>query len=147
MIVQFESQPAGAIVFVDGKLLCQDTSKGCSRMIAPGTRTVAMEKEGYAKLSESVKIVEATSINWKLSATFGTLAVESKPSGLEVNINGADSGRTPLAGVKLAPGPYEVVISDSRYFQSGKRIMLEQGSRSWWNWSRNRGRAPSPWWL
>ena len=129
VIVQFESEPTGAIVFVDGKLLCQDTSKGCSRMVAPGIRTVAMQKEGYAKRSESVKITEAASINWKLSATFGTLAVTSKPSGLKVKINDADSGRTPLEGVKLAPGPYEVVVSDSRYFEIGKRIMLEQGEQ------------------
>jgi len=129
VIVQFESEPTGAIVFVDGKLLCQDTSKGCSRMVAPGTRTVAMQKEGYAERSESVKIAKATNINWKLSATFGTLTVKSHPSGLKIQVNGADSGRTPLEGVKLAPGPYEIVVSDSRYYETGKRIMLEQGEQ------------------
>ncbi|MBM4373165.1 MAG: redoxin family protein, partial [Deltaproteobacteria bacterium] len=56
VIAAFESEPPGALVLLDGDLLCQDTSRGCSRMVAPGPHRISMKLEGYADRTESVEL-------------------------------------------------------------------------------------------
>ena len=71
VIVAFESNPPGAIVRVDGELVCQDTSKRCSRMLSPGTYRLVMEKEKHVTRDEQVELDKDRTVSWKLEENFG----------------------------------------------------------------------------
>ena len=128
VIVSFSSEPVGAVVSVDGKLLCQDTSKGCSKMLAAGAHRVSMQMENYLDRSELVPVEKGTKISWKLSPNFGWLTVHSTPPGLDVAVNGKVVGKSPIEKTMLAPGSYEVLVQDPCYFASGKKIAIKRES-------------------
>jgi len=80
-IVDFRSTPPGAVVMVDGKLLCQDNSKGCSRTVTGGSHRVTMHKENHVKRTESVKVSKDTTVTWALEPDSGLLTVTAAPPG------------------------------------------------------------------
>ena len=129
LIVSLQSDPPGAVVMVDGRLLCQDTSKGCSRTIKPGTYTVTMQRERYKARSERVRFSAKENLNleWVLEPNFGVLSVTSEPSQLELLVDGRAMGRTPLARVEVDAGTHEVLISDPCFFDKGRRVSLRAG--------------------
>ena len=124
VIVTFVSDPPGAVVLVDGKLLCSDTSKGCSKALDAGAHNVSMQLEGYLERTEPVAIQRGTAITWKLSPNFGWLTVRSTPSGLDVAVNGQVVGKTPLDQSRMAPGTYEVLVQSPCYLSTGKRVVI-----------------------
>jgi len=126
-IVDFRSTPPGAVVTVDGHLLCQDTSKGCRKMIAGGTHRVTMQKEKHVRRSESVAISADASVEWILEADVGWLTVTSAPPNLLVAINDENAGRTPVKHLEMAPGKYEVMVSGPCHHEQGRKIVLERG--------------------
>jgi hypothetical protein len=78
-VVRFESSPKGAVVMVDGDLLCQETP--CSKELELGNVTVAMHKERYASHEELIEIRKNIgTISWELKPNFGWLSVVSAPS-------------------------------------------------------------------
>ncbi|MEL6184098.1 MAG: PEGA domain-containing protein, partial [Myxococcota bacterium] len=128
VIVSFRSEPPG-VVLLDGNLLCQDTSRGCSRALAKGSYTVTMQRERYKKRIERLRVEAPTELDWALEPNFGTYAVRSDPSDLEVEIDGVSKGRTPLEGVELAPGRHEILVTDPCFYRRGKRISAKAGER------------------
>lgn len=127
VIVRFVSDPPGAIVMLDGKLLCQDTGQGCSRMVTPGAHVVTMQKEGFGDRTESVRIAGESEVSWKLASNSGYLSVNSTPPGLEVLLNKKGIGRTPISRLALPSGAYEIVVSGPRHLETGRRFQLDPG--------------------
>ena len=129
-VVGFNSEPPGAVVLVDGRVLCQGTP--CTREIAVGATTVTMQKERYLPKAEVVDITRKTPpllVSWTLEPDFGWLTVTSTPPGLPVTINGRPAGQSPLEGSELPQGSYEIHIVDPRYYDRGERIALVRGTR------------------
>jgi TolB-like protein len=130
MVVAFLSDPAGAVVIVDGRVVCQGTP--CSRELPVGVVVVTMQKERYLPKQEVVEVVRRgppPRLNWTLSPDFGWLTVMSRPPGLLVAINGKPAGRTPIAATELAPGTHEVRVSDPRCYERGERVVLARGEK------------------
>ncbi len=127
VIANFESEPPGALVMMDGNLLCQDTAKGCSRMVAPGKHRLSMKLEGYADRTETVEVGDGATIRWTLEATFGVLTVRSTPPGLPVMVNRKEIGRTPIEAQRTVPGAYEVLVSSPCWFDKGRNIVIRKG--------------------
>lgn len=127
VIANFESDPPGALVMMDGNLLCQDTAKGCSRMIVPGPHRISMKLEGYADRTETVEVGEGATIRWPLEATFGLLTVRTTPPGLPVMVNRKEIGQTPIEGRRVVPGAYEVLVSSPCWFDKGRNIVVRKG--------------------
>ncbi|MFC1889881.1 tol-pal system protein YbgF [Thermodesulfobacteriota bacterium] len=126
VIVRLESDPTGAVVMADGRLLCQSTP--CSKALRHGPVTISMQKERYHPKEEMIEINKGTgTVSWKLSPNFGMLSVNSEPMGLAVKINGKDEGKTPIHNKELNPGAYEVLVSDPRYYDKGERINIKAG--------------------
>jgi cyclophilin family peptidyl-prolyl cis-trans isomerase len=88
-----------------------------------------MEKEGYLKRTEEIVIQKGTELHWTLEPNFGWLDVTSTPAGLDVRVNDVHKGQTPILGVELPPGTYEVVVGDRCYFLAGKRVGIARGQR------------------
>ncbi len=129
-VVRFESNPPGAVVQADGQLLCQDTSKGCSRALPIGPLRVSMQKERYVSRTETVNVEEGAVVRWKLDPDFGWLDVSSTPPGLEVQIGGKAVGTTPLRGHELPPGRYDVLVRDDCHYDQGESIAIDRGDRA-----------------
>lgn len=127
VIATFASDPPGAVVLVDGNLLCQNTSRGCSRALSPGRYQVTMQRERYQKRSERISLSESATIEWKLQPNFGRYAITSDPPNLEVQLDGRKVGVTPLEKLEVDRGRHAVLVSDPCYFDRGKRIDVRSG--------------------
>lgn len=119
VVAQFVSVPPGAIVFLDGKLLCSDSRKACSRNVSSGPHMVTMHLDKYEERSELVNIEASKSLHWELTPTFGWLSVTSEPDHLRVRVDGEDVGETPLHRLETDPGPHTVVVEDQCFFTTG----------------------------
>ena len=129
-MVGFASDPPGAVVIVDGRVVCQETP--CSRELPAGAVMVTMQKERYLPRQEGVDVARRDPplrLKWTLDPDFGWLTVTSTPPGLPVVINGKPAGRTPIEGSELPPGTYEVRVRDARYYERGERVVLARGER------------------
>lgn len=127
VIVSFVSEPTGAVVLLNGDLLCQNTERGCSRDVVKGRHTVTMQRERYKRRTETLTIDRETELRWTLEPDFGVVSVHSLPPGLELKVNGRAVGNTPIERLELDPGAHELLISDPCYFDQGKRINIRAG--------------------
>ena len=126
VLVSFESQPAGAVVLVDGRLQCPSTP--CSKTLAGGAHKVEMQKESYVPESTSLTVAKGMKpLRLTLTPDFGWLNVSSSPDGLPVQVDGSKVGTTPLSMHKVSTGPHEVLVSDPRYYDSGKQVQVDRG--------------------
>jgi hypothetical protein len=66
----------------------------------------------------------------KPAVTTGTLAVESRPAGAAVTINGKASGSTPLTINDLAPGDYQIVMTMPGYRNFATTVRVVAGERA-----------------
>jgi len=126
-IVRFESEPEGAVVWVNGDIVCEKTP--CEREVDAVLAQVVMQKERYFKKQDVFEIQKGMhNISWKLYPNFGWLTVTTRPEdGLRVEINGETKGETPIVDLELDPGSYEVTIVDRRFVDQSKRIEIEAG--------------------
>jgi len=125
VIVSFDSHPKGASVLLDGSLLCKETP--CSKRVPVGIHQVSMEAEDYIKRAEQIEASKGIKVSWVLEPNFGWATVSSEPSELDVKIDGAISGKTPLSKFRLTPKSHDVLISSDCYFEAGERINIERG--------------------
>ena len=125
-VVQLQSDPEGAVVLVDGELVCRATP--CSKELVAGAHQVSMQLEQYVTRNERVVVQEGKGIRWTLEPDFGWLAVRSDPPGLPVLLDGEEVGSTPLARRQLPPGMHEVVVASPCHYEAGERVTLERGA-------------------
>ncbi len=126
VVVAFETVPPGAVVLWDGQMLCQTTP--CSKLVARGTHKVEFHLVSYLPFRESVQVTADTDgIKRELAPDFGWITVRSTPPGLPVTLSGKPWGTTPLEKRQVPSGPHRVLISDSRYVERGREIVLERG--------------------
>jgi len=127
-VVMFESEPSGAIVTVDGEIVCRETP--CSRELAIGPARISMHKERYKEREEIINIERRESeikLSWKLEPNFGWLNVTSEPTGLRIKIDGSDHGLTPIREKKVFPGAHRIKVTDPRYYDKWNDIKIERG--------------------
>jgi hypothetical protein len=126
VIVAFESEPASAVLLLDGKVLCMATP--CSRLVAPGAHQLELQLVSYLPVRESVTVNEGTGIVKRaLTPDFGWLTVRSKPAGLDVTLDEKPLGTTPVKRRQVSSGPHRVLVSDLSYFDKGKEIVIVRG--------------------
>jgi hypothetical protein len=126
IIVAFETDPPGAVVLLDGKVLCQ--ASPCSKLTVPGSHTVEFQLESYLPKHEKVEVsAKARGIKRNLTPDFGWLTVRSDPSGLPVKLDGQPWGTTPVVRRQVASGPRRVLVSDHRYYDKGKEVVVKRG--------------------
>ena len=122
VIVEFSSQPSGAVVMLDGRLLCQATP--CSKSLSAGAHEVSMQKERYLSQRKSLALKDGQKVSWSLSPNFAVLNVDSAPSGLTVQLDGKSIGTTPITKHELSPGRYQVVIDDQCFHKKGQAFSI-----------------------
>lgn len=123
-IVPFDSVPAGAVVMVDGDLLCQATP--CSRTLMVGKHLISMQKEGYEAASGQFDARKGAKVSLTLPRVQAKLMVETTPSPLPLVVDGKPAGQSPLT-VMLAPGDHEVLVNDPCWERAGQSLLLKKG--------------------
>lgn len=126
VVVQFDSRPPGAVVQLDGRLLCQATP--CGKSVAVGEHTVVMQLEDHHLASVTAALQRGSEVSLTLEPFFGLLRVETVPAGLEVAVDGKRRGRSPIGALRLDPGMHEVLIDDRCWLEDGQRIRIEEGA-------------------
>lgn len=124
-VVSFRSDPPGAVVLVDGDLVCQSTP--CSEELPVGVHTVKMDREDYRGVSESRRLGPGDEVFFKLTAEFATLTVTTDPPGLPLRVDGARRDR--VEHLRLAPGRHEVVLDDPCWMRDGKTVVAQEGDQ------------------
>lgn len=66
----------------------------------------------------------------KPAVTTGTLAIDSRPTGAAVTINGKPSGSTPLTINDLAPGEYQILMTMPGYRNFATTVRVVAGERA-----------------
>ena len=126
VVVSFTSEPAKALVEVDGEVVCETP---CSKTFARGDHRVEMKKARYATATQSVTLDKARTIAATLSPNFGWLSVQSQPAGLQVEVGGKSWGPSPIEEREVDPGVYDVWVKDPRYYDEGEKITIKAGER------------------
>ena len=124
-IVEFSSEPDGAIVHLDGELLCQATP--CSRLVTFGPHQVSMEAEMHQRHDEPTTVTKAASIHWKLKANFAVLRVSAPLADVAVTLDGEPAGNTPLAELHVAPGAHRVEVDPKCWLAAGEQVKVAAG--------------------
>ena len=124
-VVQFKSTPPGAVVMVDGKLVC--TATPCSGEVTEGRHTVELQKQQYQARRESVEVAAGTLVDWTLTADFALVTVTTTPPGVPVTVDGKAAGQTPLTAHRLSPGVHEVLVGGRCHHPTGQRLTFKRG--------------------
>ncbi len=146
------STPSGATVQVDGVI--RGVTPLALRDLELGSRAVVVARRGYIAEDRRVVLTRArpsrsfeirltaespepaprpgtpATLGRPAAAATGTLAVESRPSGAVVTINGRPSGTTPLSLDALAPGEYRVSMALQGYRPFSTTVRVVAGERT-----------------
>jgi formylglycine-generating enzyme required for sulfatase activity len=125
--VAFESAPAGAVVLLDGQLLCTETP--CRRRVAAGEHVAVFQKERHAPATQSFIAAKGATVQGTLTPRYGWLSVETVPPGIAVTVDGADAGKSPVAWSERDAGTVEVAIADPCFAHAGERVRVGGGER------------------
>ncbi|MBI5525733.1 MAG: PEGA domain-containing protein [Deltaproteobacteria bacterium] len=126
VIVPFESEPGGAVVLVDGKVVCQKTP--CSKGVTEGLHQVSMQIEGYSPRTGRVDIQKGAAVLFKLVRDAGWLTVQANTQDVVVKVNGAEKGKAPVARLELPAGRYEVSGTAPCHYDETQKVVLEPGA-------------------
>ncbi len=126
-VVGFESEPPGAVVLVDGQLLCSATP--CRKRVAAGSHEASFQKERHSAASQAFSAAKGAVVKGALAPQFGWVSVETTPPGLSVAIGGTEVGKSPVGWKEQDPGGVEVVVSDRCWLRTGERVAVEAGKR------------------
>lgn len=124
-VVEFRSEPPGAVVRLNGSLLCQQTP--CRRDVPKGAHLVVMERERYFPASQTTTLTGGKTVTLQLKPMFGTLDVQTDPPGIQVAVNGRAAGATPLLGLELDPAAYDVEVADRCFEPAREAVLVRHG--------------------
>ena len=124
-VVKFRSNPSGAVVLVDGRLVCKSTP--CSKALETGRYNVDMQLDDYVPKKEVVEVKGNKTLVWDLEQDFATVTVEPKPSNLAVTVDGREMKGNDLRSMRLKPGPHKIVIENRCFYKAGEIINVKRG--------------------
>lgn len=125
IIVKFESEPSGATVIVDGKVICQNTP--CSQTITVGEHEIAMKKEDYMSKVKKGKITESKTIKYKLEPDGAYLTITGNE--VEVSLDGENIGLIPIKNKIIPAGEHRIEHSNPCYSEQVEIFTVTNGEK------------------
>jgi hypothetical protein len=119
------SEPPGATVLLDGKMLCSRTP--CKRNLAPKTYSLRLEKKQYISAEIPIDVGSSTSHHEALSPLFGVLSITSSPGGMQIRSGEESWGRTPLRAKTVDPGRFSLEASSHCHHTAALEVQVAQG--------------------
>jgi ribosomal protein S5 len=125
------SNPTGAKVYINNNLRGQTPLTLGS--VPNGNYQVVIQYTGYSDWSQNITVNNnAQTVNATLtaiSATNGSIVLESDPSDAAVYLNTEFKGKTPIT-INISRGTYRVVIQKTGYQDWSNRISVTAGART-----------------
>jgi len=128
--VRVTSLPAGAKVYIDGKLEEKKTPAVINELSA-GLHIIRLEKEGLVGAKQVFILPGVTSeIEVSIKPGFGSLSVESSPTGGEILVDGKKLGLSPVKLDTFPSGEHNLTVSRPGYetYQEKIQVVLNQMS-------------------
>ncbi|MBC8551800.1 MAG: PEGA domain-containing protein, partial [Candidatus Brocadiales bacterium] len=123
-----ESEPANAVIFIDGKEIGHTPEIIMSS--AKGTHAIEVRMDGYDIWKDNVDIEPGTekSITATLQLKTGSLNINSKPSGGAIFLDGKETGTTPesLKGVELGTHQVEVKMDGYENWSESVEVSVDK---------------------
>jgi formylglycine-generating enzyme required for sulfatase activity len=123
--VAIDSKPSGARVAVDGEILGETPLEV---ELLQGRRVVQLNKAGYKKWQQTLKIVPATPVNLGevvLIKADGRLKIASTPVGASVTVDGEFQGRTPIELALTPDKKHRIQLLKEGFNPAERTIELE----------------------
>lgn len=129
VLVSFESDPAGAAVFLGSKRLGNGQEVTPFQLEMPeGDYVFSAQHETLGGVQQSAAVqTDAGSNEVRFSFAYGSVALTSEPSGAAVLSNGVPIGKTPLTLPVVRPGAYSYVLSKEQYRDTSVSGTVEAG--------------------
>lgn len=124
-IVKFESNPSGAVVIADGKMLCQTP---CSKMLTQGNHEIEMQMENYVPKVKKGKITEGKTIKYTLEPDFAWLSVSGKYA-VEVRLDGQNIGKIPIKDKVISTGNHKIEHVNNCFYTEGETFTVKRGEK------------------
>ena len=126
IIIKFESEPTGAVVLADGKLLCQSTP--CSKMLTTENHEIEMQKENYVPNLQKQNIKDGKTIKFTLEPDFAWLSVSGNYA-VSIKLDGANIGNIPIKNRAISTGNHRIEHTNSCYYDLGETFTVKRGEK------------------
>ncbi len=128
MIVRIDTVPPGAMVEVDGVIVCQETP--CSRKLTLGQHNLALKLFQHVPIKEDINLNPGMhSVSRTLTPTMAMVNVKTEPDrSLDVYIDDNLVGKTPLIGLKVDQGVHQLSVKSEKYEDNQEVFMVEAGT-------------------
>ena len=115
--LRFTSQPAGAKVEIDGWNEPRWTTPFKASNLAPGNHQITFSRPGYLPQSRTATVAESRSllVSQALDPTSTVLALNSRPPGASILLDGNDTGRTTPTQMAVVKGDHQIVFRKPGY--------------------------------
>ena len=123
-MVKFVSEPPGAAVLVNGRLVCPSTP--CSKQLPEGTVQVEFQLMDYLPQTLALQVEKGAVGEAELAPDFALVQFSSDVSGLVVELNESISTSTGAEPIRLAPGSYKAFIQDECYEPVGLEFSVKR---------------------
>ncbi len=128
--IEFISDPAGAIVYLDDKETALRTPATLDDLAAGQEHTIGLYREGYRFWNRTVELAggERRTFDVQLVHDFGGVSITSSPADALVMIDDVPVGQTPYAGERLEPGTvYRIKVWHEGYAPQTREIKAQAG--------------------
>jgi hypothetical protein len=129
--IYINSNPSGATVYINNNL--QGQTPLTIGSVSNGNYQIIVQYTGYYEWSQNVtvnnNVQTVNAILTLLSATNGSIALESDPSNAAVYLNGKYEGKTPIT-LDVFRGTYRVVVQKTGYLDWSDRISVTAGKQT-----------------
>lgn len=125
--VVIESEPAGAELYLNEQYIGVTPYQG--QLIA-GDYNYRLSLPLYNTDTGSFSLSQGETVNLpkvELVPRFGTLSISSDPAGADVILNNSNRGQTPIEGLRLDSGEYNLEIRQSLYHPYSESFLLADG--------------------
>ena len=125
-IVKFESNPSGAVVIADGKIICQTTP--CSKLLTQGNHEIEMQKENYVPMTQKQEIKEGKPVKFTLEPDFAWLTVSGNYA-VSLRLDGSNIGQIPIKERTISTGNHRIEQTNSCYYDLGETFTVKRGEK------------------
>ncbi|MBB6099531.1 archaellum component FlaG (FlaF/FlaG flagellin family) [Deinobacterium chartae] len=127
--VQFQSNPAGANVYVDGRLIGRTPTSVAN--LTAGRHDVRISLPGYLEYSTTLNVgrdPQTVRVDLRPEVRQGSLQIDSNVQGAEVYINDRRAGRAPGNFANLNEGSYRVRVTAPGYEDYTTTVNVRAGT-------------------
>lgn len=123
------SDPAGAIISIDGRTMDSWKTPQTVGSLAPAVYKVTISKPGYAAETRTIQVMSGNraSLEVKLTALKATLTVGGTPVGARIVIDGKETGKFSPAEFTLDPSVHRINLYREGFFDYSGEVRLVAG--------------------